>query len=70
MNDNVNSIAHREINDNVKLCASTDFHLNRKKEPVKYEMFNGVDDAMKILKDNPDIDEINLVSKRHFNNVY
>ena len=70
MNDNIISVAHREINEDLKLCASTDFHLNKKEEPVKYEMFNSVDDVMKILKDNPDIEEINLVSKKHLNNVY
>ena len=70
INDNINSIAHREIKEDLKLCASTDFHLNSKEEPVKYEMFNSVDDVMKILKDNPELDEINLVSKRHLNNVY
>ena len=70
MNDNIISVAHREITDNLKLCASTDYQLNSKEEPVKYEMFNGVDDVMKILKDNPEIDEINLVSKKHLNNIY
>ena len=70
INDNINSIAHREIREELKLCASTDFHLNSKEEPVKYEMFNSVDDVMKILKDNHELDEINLVSKRHLNNVY
>ena len=59
------------INENSKLCASTDFPLNSKEEPVKYEMFIGVDDVMKILEeDNPEIEEINLVSKRHLKNVY
>ena len=48
INDNINSIAHREIRDELKLNASTDFHLNSKEEPVKYEMFNSVDDVMKI----------------------
>ena len=70
INDNINSIAHREIREELKLCASTDFHLNSKEEPVKYEMFNSVDDVMKILKDNHELDEINLVNKRHLNNVY
>ena len=70
MNDNIISIAHKEIKENMVLNASTDFRLNSKEEPVKYEMFNGVNDIMKILKDNEDIDELNLVSKKSLNNVY
>ena len=69
MNDNIISVAHREITDNLKLCASTDYQLNSKEEPVKYEMFNSVDDVMQILKDNAESDEINLVSKKHLNNI-
>ena len=43
----------------MKLNASTDLRLSGKNTPVKYEMFNGV---MKILSDNEDVNEINLVS--------
>ena len=70
MNDNIISIAHKEIKEDMRLNASTDFRLNSQDEPVKYEMFNGVDDIMKILKDNQDVSEINLVSKEHLNNIY
>ena len=70
MNDNIISIAHKEIKEDMRLNASTDFRLNSKEEPVKYEMFNGVDDIMKILKNNEDADELNLVSKQHLNDIY
>ena len=42
MNDNIVSIAHKEIKEDMRLNASTDFRLNSKEEPVKYEMFNGL----------------------------
>ena len=54
----------------MRLNASTDFRLNSKEAPVKYDMFNGVDDVMKILKDNEDVSEMILVSKEHLNNIY
>ena len=63
MNDNIISIAHKKIKENMVLNILTDFRLNSKEEPIKYGMFNAIDDIMKILKDNEDIDELNLVSK-------
>ena len=70
MNDNILSIAQKEVKEDMRLNASTDFRLNSKEEPVKYEMFNGVDDIMKILKNNEDADELNFVSKKTLNDVY
>ena len=70
MNDNITSIAHKDFKEDMVLNASTDFRLNSKEAPVKYEMFNGVDDVMKILKNNKDVSEIDLVSKEHLNNIY
>ena len=39
MNDNIKSIAQKELEEDMKLCASTDFHLNSKEKPVKYVFF-------------------------------
>ena len=50
----------------MKICASTDFHLNSKDKPVKYDFSNGIDDIMGIVKDNEDEEEeINLVSGKN-----
>ena len=35
MNDNIKSIAQNELEENMKLCASTDFRLNSKEKPEK-----------------------------------
>ena len=37
MNDNIKSIAQKELEEYMKICASTDFHLNSKEKPVKYD---------------------------------
>ena len=65
MNDNINSIAQKELEEDMKLNASTDFHLNSKEKPVKYDFFNGIDDIMGIVKDNEDTEEeeVNLVGE-------
>ena len=39
MNDNIKSIAQNKLDEDMKLCASTDFHLNSKEKPVKYVSF-------------------------------
>ena len=70
MNDNIKSIAQKELEENMKLCASTDFRLNSKEKPVKYDFFNGIDDIMGIVKDNEDEDEVNLVSGRDLNTIF
>ena len=66
MNDNINSIAQKELEENMKLNVSTDFRLNSKEKPVKYNFFNGIDDIMSIVqysivKENGDEEgEVNL----------
>ena len=52
LNDNIKSITQKELEEDMKICASTDFHLNSKEKPVKYDFFNGIDDIMSIVKDN------------------
>ena len=67
MNDNIKSIAQTELEENMKLCASTDFRLNSKEKPaVKYDFFNGIDDIMGIVEENEDEKEVNLVSGQEF----
>ena len=39
MNDNINSIAQRDFEKDMKISASTDFRLNSKEKPVKYDFF-------------------------------
>ena len=52
----------------MKLCASTDFRLNSKDKPVKYDFFNDIDDIMGIVKENEDEEtEVNLVSGKSLN---
>ena len=46
----------------LRLRASTDYRLNPNEAPIKYEMFKSIDDTMKIVKENEDAEEINLVS--------
>ena len=41
----------------MKLCASTDFRLNSKEKPVKYDFFNGIDDIMGIVEANEETEE-------------
>ena len=55
----------------MKLNASTDFHLNSKEKPVKYDFFNGIDDIMGIVKENEDTEEeINLLSGKNLNTIF
>ena len=71
MNDNIKSIAQRDLEEDMKLNASTDFHLNSKEKPVKYDFFNGIDDIMGIVKENEDEEEeINLVSGKNLNTIF
>ena len=85
MNDNIKSIAQRELEEDMKLNASTDFHLNSKEKPVKYDFFNGIDDIMGIVEANEDTDasekssrgsaglreeEVNLVSGKNLNTIF
>ena len=71
MNDNIKSIAQKELEENMKLCASTDFRLNSKEKPVKYDFFNGIDDIMGIVKENEDEEEeVNLVSGKDLNTLF
>ena len=70
MNDNIKSIAQTELEENMKLCASTDFRLNSKEKPVKYDFFNGIDDIMGIVEENEDEEEVNLVSGKNLNTVF
>ena len=70
MNDNIISIIHREVKEDMRLNALTDFRLNSEEAPVKYEMFNGEYDIMKILKNSKDANETYLVSKEHLKNKY
>ena len=71
MNDNIKSIAQKELEDNMKLCASTDFRLNSKEKPVKYDFFNGIDDIMGIVEANEESEEeVNLVSGRDLNTIF
>lgn len=71
MNDNIKSIAQQELEENMKLCASTDFRLNSKEKPVKYDFFNGIDDIMGIVKENEDEEEeVNLVSGKDLNTLF
>ena len=70
MNDNIMSISRRDFQENMKLCASTDFHLNSKEKPVKYEFFNDINDVMKIVENNEEEGEVNLVSNKSLNSVY
>ena len=71
MNDNIKSIAQKELEENMKLCASTDFRLNSKEKPVKYDFFNGIDDIMGIVEANEDTEEeVNLVSGKNLNTIF
>ena len=71
MNDNIKSIAQKELEENMKLCASTDFRLNSKEKPVKYDFFNGIDDIMGIVEANEESEEeVNLVSGRDLNTIF
>lgn len=71
MNDNIKSIAQQELEENMKLCASTGFRLNSKEKPVKYDFFNGIDDIMGIVKENEDEEEeVNLVSGKDLNTLF
>ena len=69
MNDNIMSVS-RKIPEDMKLCASTDFHLNSKEKPVKYDFFHDIDDVMDIVKNNEEEGEVNLVSNKNLNNLY
>ena len=70
MNDNIMSISQRHMEEDLRLCASTDFRLNSQEKPIKYEMFKSIDDTMKIVKENDDEKEINLVNHDCLNNIY
>ena len=70
MNDNIKSIAQKELEESMKICASTDFRLNSKDKPVKYVVFNGIDDIMGIVEENEDEEEVNLVSGKNLNTVF
>ena len=71
MNDNINSIAQKELEENMKLNASTDFRLNSKEKPVKYDFFNGIDDIMGIVKQNEEEEkEVNLISGKNLNTLF
>ena len=71
MNDNINSIAQRDFEKNMKISASTDCRLNSKDKPVKYDFFNGIDDIMGIVKENEDEEgEVNLVSGKSLNTLF
>ena len=71
MNDNIKSIAQKELEENMKICASTDFRLNSKEKPVKYDFFNGIDDIMGIVEENEGEEkEVNLVSGKNLNTVF
>ena len=70
MNDNINSIAQKELEEHMKLNASTDFRLNSKEKPVKYVFFNGIDDIMGIVEQNEDEEEVNLVSGKSLNTLF
>ena len=71
MNDNINSIAQRDFEKDMKISASTDFRLNSKEKPVKYDFFNGIDDIMGIVKENEDEEgEVNLVSGKSLNTLF
>ena len=71
MNDNIKSIAQRDLEEDMKLNVSTDFHLNSKEKAVKYDFFNGIDDIMGIVKENEDEEEeINLVSGKNLNTIF
>ena len=71
MNDNIKSIAQKELEEHMKLCASTDFCLNSKEKPVKYDFFNGIDDIMGIVEANEESEEeVNLVSGRDLNTIF
>ena len=70
MNDNIKSIAQRELEEDMKLNASTDFHLNSKEKPVKYDFFNGIDDIMGIVEANEGVEEVNLVSGKDLNTLF
>ena len=71
MNDNINSIAQRDFEKGMKISASTDFRLNSKEKPVKYDFFNGIDDIMGIVKENEDEEgEVNLVSGKSLNTIF
>ena len=70
MNDNIKCIAQKELEENMKLCASTDFRLNSKEKPVKYDFFNGIDDIMGIVEANEGVEEVNLVSGKSLNTLF
>ena len=70
MNDNINSIAQRDFEKDMKISASTDFRLNSKEKPVKYDFFNGIYDIMNIVKENEDEEEVNLVSGKSLNTIF
>ena len=71
MNDNIKSISQKELEENMKLCASTDLRLNSKDKPVKYDFFNGIDDIMGIVKENEEEEkEVNLISGKNLNTLF
>ena len=70
MNDNIVSICQIDIEEDLKPRASSDFQLNSREAPVKYEMFRGIDDIMEIVKNNEDQEELNLVSYKRLNDIY
>ena len=70
MNDNIKSIAQKELEENMILNASTDFRLNSKDKPVKYDFFNEIDDIMGIVEANEDEEEVNLVSGKSLNTIF
>ena len=70
MNDNIKRIAQKELEENMKLCASTDFRLNSKEKPIKYDFFNEIDDLMGIVEANEGVEEVNLVSGKSLNTLF
>ena len=52
MNDNIMNISHRDTEEDMRLSASSDFQLNSKEKPVKYDFCNGIEDIMEIIKKN------------------
>ena len=73
MNDNIKSIAQKELEESMKICASTDFRLNSKDKPLKYVFFNGIDDIMGIVKENEgeeEEEEVKLVSCKKLEYIF
>ena len=70
LNENIKSIAQRDLEEDMKLNASTDFHLNSKEKPAKYVFFNGIDDIMGIVEENEGGEEVNLVSGKSLNTIF